>query len=57
MRSIEPKSAEFFNVLELIHELYDKLTLFIVQGQPKVKKPEIYINLKAAIENEKAYWE
>jgi hypothetical protein len=57
LRAIEPKSSEFFNVLELIHELYDKLTLFIEQGQPKVKKPEIYTNLKSAIENEKNYWE
>jgi hypothetical protein len=57
LRSIETKSPEYFNVLELIHELYDKLTLFIDQGQPKVKKPDIYINLKAAIENERNYWE
>jgi hypothetical protein len=54
---MESKSEEYFNVLDLIHELYDKLSLFIIQGQPKVKKPEIYTNLKTHIENERAYWE
>jgi hypothetical protein len=44
-------------VLDLIHELYDKLTLFIEAGQPKVKKPDIYIHLKMSIENDKLYWE
>ena len=44
-------------MLDLIHELYDKLTVFIEQGQPKVKKADIYIHLKANIENEKNYWE
>lgn len=43
--------------MDLIHELYDKLCLFIIQGQPKVKKPDIYTNLKIAIENEKSYWD
>lgn len=57
LRSVEPYSPEFHNVLDLIHELYDKLTLFIEAGQPKVKKTDIYLHLKIAIDNEKAYWE
>lgn len=44
-------------MLELIHELYDKLSLFIDAGQPRVKKPDIYTHLKMSIENEKAYWD
>jgi hypothetical protein len=56
MRSSEPYSPEFYNILELIHELYDKLSLFIESGQPKIKKPEIYTHLKMTIEGEKNYW-
>jgi hypothetical protein len=33
------------------------LSLFITEGQPKVKKPDIYIHLKKSIEEEKMYWE
>ena len=51
LRYGEPNSPAFFNVLDLIHELYDKLCLFIEEGQPKVKKPDIYIHLKNSIEN------
>ena len=39
LRSNEPYSAEFQNILELIHELYDKLSFFIDSKQPRVKKP------------------
>ena len=53
LRSNEPESAEYHNILNLIHELYDKLSLFIEAGQPKVKKPDIYIQLKQTIENTK----
>lgn len=49
LRSSEPNSPEFLNVLDLIHELHEKLSLFIEQGQPRVKKTDIYTHLKMAI--------
>jgi hypothetical protein len=51
LRSSEPYSPEFLNILDLIHELHDKLSFFIKQGQPKVKKQDIYTHLKLSIES------
>lgn len=33
IRSVNPYSAEYRNVIELIHELYDKLCIFISSEQ------------------------
>lgn len=49
IRSLNPYSAEFKNVVDLIHELYDKLCLFINTEQDEMKKPSIFLHLKLKI--------
>lgn len=43
--------------MDLIHDLYDKLCLYIRMGQPNMKRPEIYTHLRQEIKSENAYWE
>lgn len=56
IRSANPYSPEYRNVLDLIHELYDKLTLFVDQEQDGLKKPAIFLHLKQKIEDDEIYW-
>lgn len=56
IRSSNPYSPEYRNVVDLIHELYDKLSLFINSEQEGLKKPSIFLHLKTKIEDEEVYW-
>jgi len=39
VRCTNPISPEYENILDLIHDLYDKLSLYIKLGQPNMKRP------------------
>lgn len=56
IRSSNPYSAEYRNLLDLIQELYDKLCLFIDSEQEGLKKPAIFVHLRSKIEDEEVYW-
>ena len=56
IRASNPYSPEYSNVLDLIHELYDKLCLFINAEHEDLKKPAIFAHLKTKIEDEEVYW-
>lgn len=50
IRSIDSYSPAYMNLIDLIHELYDKLDLYISTEQDGLKKPSIYLHLKQKIQ-------
>ena len=56
IRASNPYSPEYRNVIDMIHELYDKLCLFVTEEHEGFKKPAIFLHLKQKIEDEEVYW-